>query len=201
MGNPGTQVASLVFATSNQHKMHELRAQLGTDYDFRSLADINCTVDIPESSDTLRGNALQKARYVVDHFGVDCFAEDTGLEVAALDDRPGVLTARYAGAQRSDVDNMRKVLAELVGEADRSARFRTVIALSRGGREWLFEGEVRGQIAAEPRGSEGFGYDPIFVPEGYDVTFAQLPLSVKKTISHRARAVQRFVAHLRNSLT
>ena len=187
----------LVFATANANKVAEVKHKLGEAYDFRSLADIGCTEDIPETSATLEGNALQKARYVVEHYGVDCFSEDTGLEIDALEGRPGVRTARYAGPSRDAVANMQRVLDELGDAPDRSAQFRAVIALSQNGVEHTFEGVVRGRIARAMRGAGGFGYDPIFIPDGYEETFAELSPEVKKTMSHRSRAVAKLVAHLR----
>ncbi|MDL2243313.1 non-canonical purine NTP diphosphatase [Bacteroidales bacterium OttesenSCG-928-J19] len=181
-------MGELVFATNNKHKLQEVRAILGDAIRVLSLEDINCFTDIPETADTLEGNALIKARYVKEHFGYDCFADDTGLEIPALGNAPGVLSARYAGEAKDSKDNMRKVIAELADKDDRSARFRTVIALITD-REYLFEGIVKGEIIADERGDQGFGYDPIFIPEGYTETFAQLGDEIKNTISHRAEAV------------
>lgn len=189
----------LVFATGNANKVAEVKLKLGDAYDFRSLSEIGCTEEIPETSPTLEGNALQKARYVVEHYGVDCFSEDTGLEVDALAGRPGVITARYAGPQRDPVANMQQVLDELSDRDDRTAQFRAVIALCQGGKEHLFEGIVRGRIARTMRGTGGFGYDPIFIPEGYDQTFAELSPEVKKTMSHRSRAVAKLLAFLHSA--
>lgn len=187
----------LVFATNNFHKLSEIRAMLGGEIEVLSLADIDCHDDIPETADTLQGNALQKARYVHGRFGLDCFADDTGLEVAALGGRPGVHTARYAYPDRHDpVANTRRLLAELAEKNDRSAQFRTVIALIENGEEHLFEGIVRGSIATEERGTEGFGYDPVFIPEETGLTFAELGIDVKNKISHRARAVQALCDYL-----
>ena len=189
---------ALVFATANPNKVREIQAKLGDAYAFRSLRDIGCREAVPETSPTLEGNALQKARYVAERYGVDCFAEDSGLEVDALRGLPGVDTAHYAGPQRDAEANMRKVLEGLGDAPDRRARFRAVIALVRAGREpQLFEGAVEGRIARGMRGDGGFGYDPIFVPEGHDATFAELPQAVKKEISHRSRAVAKLVAYLR----
>ena len=187
----------IVFATNNAHKLSEIRAILGEDFRILSLADIGCHDDIPETADTLEGNALIKARWVKERYGFDCFADDTGLEVAALGGRPGVHTARYAFPDRHDpVANTRKLLAELDGQADRSARFRTVIALVQGSDETLFEGSVDGRIAPEERGTEGFGYDPVFEPEGLGLTFAELGVETKNSMSHRARAVKRLAEYL-----
>ena len=188
----------IVFATNNAHKLSEIRAILGEDFRILSLADIGCHDDIPETADTLEGNALIKARWVKERYGFDCFADDTGLEVAALGGRPGVHTARYAFPDRHDpVANTRKLLAELDGQTDRSARFRTVIALVQGSDETLFEGIVDGRIAPEERGTEGFGYDPVFEPEGLGLTFAELGVETKNSMSHRARAVKRLAEYLR----
>ena len=187
----------LVFATNNLHKLEEVRAILGSDVEVLSLRDIGCTADIPETADTLEGNALLKARFVASRYGVDCFADDTGLEVAALDGAPGVYSARFAGPGCTPADNVRKLLGLMQDADDRSARFRTVVALIRGGKEYCFEGIVGGTIARTPAGCGGFGYDPVFVPEGYDRTFAELPPAEKNRISHRARAVAKLADFLR----
>ncbi len=188
----------LVFATNNAHKLEEIRAIAGADFDILSLADIRCHDDIPETADTLEGNALLKARYVRERYGLNCFADDTGLEVRALGGAPGVHTARYAYPDRHDPEaNTRKLLRELEGQTDRAAAFRTVIALLTDGEEHLFEGRVEGRIATAPRGTEGFGYDPVFEPEDTSRTFAELGPDVKNRISHRARAVARLVAFLK----
>lgn len=187
----------LVFATNNPHKLEEVRAILGSDVEVLSLRDIGCTADIPETADTLEGNALLKARFVASRYGVDCFADDTGLEVAALDGAPGVYSARFAGPGCTPADNVRKLLGLMQDAGDRSARFRTVVALIRGGKEYCFEGMVGGTIARTPAGCGGFGYDPVFVPEGYDRTFAELPPAEKNRISHRARAVAKLADFLR----
>ena len=188
----------LVFATNNAHKLEEIRAMMGTDIEILSLADIDCHDDIPETADTLQGNALIKARWVKERYGFDCFADDTGLEVSALGGAPGVHTARYAYPDRHDPEaNTQKLLEALKNKNDRSARFRTVIALIYNGEEHLFEGIVNGQIATEKRGTEGFGYDPVFSPEDTGRTFAELGVEVKNRISHRARAVQKLVDFLR----
>lgn len=188
----------LVFATNNAHKLEEIRAILGTDMEILSLADIDCHDDIPETAETLEGNALIKARWVKERYGFDCFADDTGLEVSALGGAPGVHTARYAYPDRHDPEaNTQKLLEALKNKNDRSARFRTVVALIYNGEEHLFEGIVNGQIATEKRGTEGFGYDPVFSPEDTGRTFAELGVEVKNRISHRARAVQKLVDFLR----
>lgn len=182
----------LVFATNNAHKLSEIRAILGDTIEVLSLDDIGCTDEIPETADTLEGNALQKAHYIYDKYGCNCFADDTGLEVAALNGGPGVHTARYAYPDRHDPKaNTLKLLSELDGVADRSARFRTVIALIIDGEERLFEGIVEGIIPTEERGTEGFGYDPVFAPNELGKTFAEVGPDVKNEVSHRARAVKK----------
>jgi XTP/dITP diphosphohydrolase len=183
----------LIFATNNQHKVDEIKMVLGAGFDVRTLKDIGCEEDIPETADTLEGNALLKARYVKDLYGYDCFAEDSGLEVKALDGAPGVITARYAGLQRDNDDNMNLLLQNLEPHSDRSAQFRTVIALIQDDKEHLFEGVCKGKIAPDKRGTGGFGYDPIFIPDGYTETFAELGDAVKTEISHRARATRAFL--------
>lgn len=187
---------NLIFATQNQHKTEEIRAIAGKHFTVLSLKDIGCTEDIPEEADTLAGNALQKAHYVRENCGVDCFADDTGLEIEALDNRPGVYSARYAGLHCSFQDNMNKVLEEMKGVTNRKACFKTVIALILNGEEYLFEGRINGVITTEPKGNAGFGYDPIFQPDGYDKTFAELGDEIKNTISHRAIATQQLMDFL-----
>lgn len=188
----------LVFATNNAHKLDEIRAILGDEIEIVSLADIGCHTDIPETTDTLEGNALQKARYVYEHYHCDCFADDTGLEVEALDGAPGVHTARYAYPDRHDPEaNTRKLLDALKEKSSRRAQFRTAIALILNGEEHLFDGRVEGSIATEKRGTEGFGYDPVFIPEDSGKTFAELGVEAKNRISHRARAVARLCEFLR----
>lgn len=188
----------LVFATNNAHKLDEIRAILGDEIEIVSLADIGCHTDIPETADTLEGNALQKARYVYEHYHCDCFADDTGLEVEALDGAPGVHTARYTYPDRHDPEaNTRKLLDALKEKSSRRAQFRTVIALILNGEEHLFDGRVEGSIATEKRGTEGFGYDPVFIPEDSGKTFAELGVEAKNRISHRARAVARLCEFLR----
>ena len=231
----------IVFATNNQHKLEEIRSILGDDFEVLSLSDIGCHEDIPETSDTLEGNAMQKAQYVFDKYGYDCFADDTGLEVDALGGEPGIYSARYAALDGDDSishdseANMAKLLRKLEGVENRKARFRTVIALithpqslPKGGKSDMisvnkgnqtslpsggieggynpspregqrvgFEGIVNGSIISERRGGEGFGYDPIFQPEGYDKTFAELGSEIKNHISHRARAVEKLAHYLK----
>lgn len=185
----------LVFATNNKHKQEEVQAML-PQYRILSLSDIGCNADIPETADTLQGNALIKARFVKENYGYDCFADDTGLEVEALDMAPGVYSARYAGEDKSSEANITKLLAELSGKSDRKAQFRTVIALIEGEKESLFEGVVKGEITDKQCGSGGFGYDPVFKPEGFDLTFAEMELTAKNQISHRARAVIQLIHYL-----
>lgn len=184
----------IVFATNNAHKLQEIRQILGDGAKVMSLEDIGCRDDIPETADTLEGNAEIKARWVAEKYGADMvFADDTGLEVAALGGAPGVYSARYAGPGHDSAANMARLLREMDGVADRSARFRTVIALVRGAELTLVEGVVNGTIATEPHGAEGFGYDPVFVPEGHSVTFAQMSADEKNAISHRGRAMARLL--------
>lgn len=184
----------IVFATNNAHKLEEVAAILGNSYEVLSLREIGCYDDIPETADTFAGNALQKAQYVKEHYGYDCFADDSGLEVDALDGAPGVYSARYSG--EGPEANMDKLLHNLTGKSERGAQFRTVIALLINGESRYFEGIVRGTIISERRGKGGFGYDPIFVPEGYDLTFAELGSEVKNRISHRAKAVELLAQYL-----
>lgn len=186
---------NLIFATNNAHKLDEVRSILGSRFTIKSLKDIGCDADIPETADTLEGNALMKARFLYEKYGVDCFADDTGLEVTALGGAPGVHTARYAGNHDSEA-NMNKLLNELEKKSDRSAQFRTVIALIIEGKEFLFEGIVKGSIAKEKAGNGGFGYDPIFIPEGFSQTFSQMGNDSKNHISHRALAVEKLYNYL-----
>ena len=181
----------LIFATHNPHKLEEIRKIVGNSYELISLKEIGFSEEIPEEQPTLEGNALQKARYVHQRFGWDCFADDTGLEIEALNNAPGVYSARYAGENHDSEANIQKVLKELHHITHRKARFRTVIALIHGQEEHLFEGIIEGEIIREKRGVEGFGYDPIFRPEGYEQTFAEMPLALKNRISHRGLAVQK----------
>ena len=187
----------LVFATNNAHKLSEIRSITQGKVEILSLDDIGCHDDIPETAETLDGNAMMKARYVYERYGLDCFADDTGLEVEALGGAPGVHTARYAYPDRNDPEaNTRKLLGELEGQTNRRAAFRTVIALIEDGRESCFEGRVDGYIAETERGTEGFGYDPVFSPEETGKTFAELGIETKNRISHRARAVAKLCEYL-----
>ena len=193
----------LVFATNNAHKLQEVRQILGERFEVVGLKDIGCYEDIPETAETLEGNAQQKAHYVKEHYGLDCFADDTGLEVAALDGAPGVHSARYAelfskGDTHDSDANMNLLLKNLEEKNDRSARFRTVIALIYKGQEYLFEGICPGKILHERHGSEGFGYDPIFQPTGFDQSFAQMSAEEKNSISHRGRATQKLAEFLKS---
>lgn len=182
-----------VFATNNAHKLREIKAMLPQSIEILSLEEINCHVEIPETADTLEGNARIKARYVYEHYGLDCFADDTGLEVEALNGAPGVHTARYAGDNHDTEANIDKLLAELNGETNRKAKFRTVIALIEKGEEHLFEGVLEGEIAEKRCGDDGFGYDPVFIPQETGKTFAELGPDTKNKISHRALAVAKLV--------
>ena len=188
----------LVFATNNAHKLSEVKAILEPEYSIISLAELNCYDDIPETAETLDGNALIKAKYIHEKYGLDCFADDTGLEVEALGGEPGVYSARYAGDANCAHENMCKVLEKLGDNPNRKACFRTVIALIHGDKTVYFDGRIDGTIAAQPRGENGFGYDPIFVPDGYMVSFAQLGQEEKNKISHRALAVKKLVDFLQH---
>ena len=185
----------LVFATQNKNKRIEIQAII-PDFKIIDLSELGHFEEIPENEFTLEGNALAKARYVKQHFGLDCFADDTGLEIDALNGQPGVYSARYAGPEKSADANMTKVLENLAGNKNRNARFRTVIALILKGKEHLFEGIVEGSIIDKKRGAEGFGYDPIFIPKGFTKTFAEMSMEQKNSISHRKRAVQKLVDFL-----
>ncbi|MDD6015887.1 MAG: non-canonical purine NTP diphosphatase [Prevotellaceae bacterium] len=194
---------TLVFASNNAHKLEEIRAILGNKFDVKSLKDIGCNVDIPETGTTFRENALQKARYVKEHFGFDCFADDSGLQVEALGGEPGVYSARYAvkngrqvTAGNKDDANMDVLLEKLAGDENRKACFRTCIALIYEGETHFFDGVVEGHIITEKRGDGGFGYDPLFVPDGYEKTFAEMGNEVKNNISHRAKAVEKLAEFL-----
>ena len=188
----------MIFVTNNSHKLQEVSAMLGGKINLQSLRDIGCMDDIPETAETLEGNVLMKARYIYERYGTDCFADDTGLEVVALGGEPGVYSARYAGPGHDSEANMQKLLANMEGKSDRRAQFRTVIALITEGREYHIEGIVTGCIMEEREEGEGFGYDPIFCPDGYKHSFAYLGDEVKNSISHRARAVEKLVEFLSN---
>lgn len=187
----------IVFATNNAHKLSELRQIVGDRYEILSLADIDCHDDIPETADTLEGNALQKARWVKERYGYDCFADDTGLEVEALDGAPGVHSARYAPGEGHDAAaNTALLLKNMEGKENRTARFRTVIALIKDGKTQMFEGIVKGCILTVPRGEGGFGYDPVFQPEGWDKSFAEASAEEKNAVSHRGRATRALLDNL-----
>ena len=186
----------LVFASNNANKFLEIRALLPDAIEILSLADIGCNEDIPETAATIEGNAILKANHVTEKYGFDCFADDTGLEVDALDGEPGVYSARYAGEQKDSNDNVDKLLRELAPHLNRNAQFKTVITLNLSQQQHLFTGIVRGRIATERSGTNGFGYDPIFIADGYDVTFAELPMAEKSRISHRGIAVAQLVEFL-----
>ena len=189
----------LVFATNNAHKLEEVAAILGDQVELLSLNDIGCQADIPETAETLEGNALLKSSYIYKNYHLDCFADDTGLEVEALNGAPGVYSARYAGGEGHDAQaNMLKLLHELEGKENRKAQFRTAISLILDGKEYLFEGVIKGEIIKEKRGDSGFGYDPVFMPKGYDRTFAELGNDIKNQISHRALAVQKLCEFLQS---
>ena len=189
----------LVFATNNAHKLEEVAAILGDQVELLSLNDISCQTDIPETAETLEGNALLKSSYIYKNYHLDCFADDTGLEVEALNGAPGVYSARYAGGEGHDAQaNMLKLLHELDGKENRKAQFRTAISLILDGKEYFFEGVIKGEIIKEKRGDSGFGYDPVFMPEGYDRTFAELGNDIKNQISHRALAVQKLCEFLQS---
>lgn len=186
----------LVFATNNKNKTEEIRLSLSGQYELLNLEDIGCFTDIPETADTFEGNATLKSSYVVAHYNLDCFADDSGLEIEALNSEPGVYSARYAGS-RDPLDNIKLVLHKLEGIENRKARFKTVISLMRGGENYLFEGVINGTIRTELSGAKGFGYDPIFQPDGYQITFAEMEMAEKNKISHRAIALQKMIAFLK----
>jgi XTP/dITP diphosphohydrolase len=189
----------LVFATNNKHKLEELQALLGEHFKLLSLKEIGCNEEIPEEQPTLEGNARQKSYYVFDKYGFNCFADDTGLEIESLNGEPGVFSARYAGREKNAEANMQKVLHKLSKIKNRNARFRTVISLVINGNEKQFEGIVDGEIIGKKKGTAGFGYDPIFRPNGFNATFAEMDLAEKNKISHRGRAVQKLVEYLKNN--
>ncbi len=186
----------IVFATQNPHKVEEISALLSPTVEIIGLSELNFSGEIPETELTLEGNALQKSSFIHEKFGLNCFADDTGLEIEALNGEPGVFSARYAGEGCSFEDNIQKVLKKLQGEKNRKARFRTVISLILNNEKFFFEGEVNGHLLEEKHGEKGFGYDPIFVPNGYEQTFAEMPLSLKNQISHRGKAVQKLIEFL-----
>ena len=187
----------LVFATNNQNKVNEIKSLLGEGIEIVSLKGIGCNEELPETKETLEGNALQKARYVADNYNVNCFADDTGLEIESLNGAPGVYSARYAGVECKAEDNMTKVLAELGDKENRLAKFRTIVALIIKGEEHSFEGKIDGSITRSKSGSDGFGYDPIFQPNGFDITFSEMSMAEKNAISHRGKAVAKLVAFLK----
>ena len=186
----------LIFATNNKHKLEEVKKILGNRFEILSLKDINCFEEIPETQNTIKGNASQKAHYIYNKYKIDCFADDTGLKISALNDAPGVYSARYAGENCSYEDNVQKVLKELKNETNRNARFKTVISLTINGKEYFFEGKIKGKITNNQRGTSGFGYDPVFLPEGYSETFAELSADEKNKISHRGLATQKLIKFL-----
>ncbi|PKB15547.1 non-canonical purine NTP diphosphatase [Flavobacterium sp. 5] len=189
----------IVFATNNKNKIREIQSMLPGSIEIISLESIGCHEDIPETADTIEENAIMKANYVTQKYGYDCFADDTGLEVDALNGEPGVFSARYAGEQKSSEDNMDKLLLNLKVKTNRDAQFKTVIALNIKGEQYLFTGIARGAITIEKTGNQGFGYDPIFRPVGYQETFAELSLETKNTISHRGKATHELIAFLNNN--
>ena len=190
----------LVFASSNKNKIFEIQSMLPETIQILSLEDIGCMEEIPETADTIEGNAILKANYISNKYGYDCFADDTGLEVAALNGEPGVFSARYAGEQRNSDDNMDKLLDNLSDKNNRKAQFKTVIALNINGKQNLFTGIAKGEITFEKTGTKGFGYDPIFQPIGYKETFAELSLEIKNEISHRGKATQKLINFLKKTL-
>lgn len=190
----------ICFATNNEHKLAEVQQMLPETVTLKTLAQIGCNVELPETQHTLEGNSRQKAEYVFEHFQINCFADDTGLEVEALNGEPGVYSARYAGSQRNAQDNMDLLLEKLKGQSNRKARFRTSVTLVLDGEYFQFDGIVEGKILEETRGTEGFGYDPIFVPDGYEKTFAEMTAEEKNKISHRGRAIEKLVAYLSEKL-
>lgn len=188
----------LVLASNNKNKIAEIQQQVGSQFEIVSLEDIGCFVDIPETAETIEGNAILKANYVTENFGLPCFADDTGLEIESLNNQPGVYSARYAGEQKNAEDNMNLVLQKLATETNRNAQFKTIIALNINDQQHLFEGIVKGEITNEKSGNQGFGYDPIFQPQGLSITFAEMSLEQKSEISHRGIAVQKLIKFLSN---
>lgn len=186
----------LVFATNNLHKLKEVQVLIPNHIKLITLNDIGCYEDIPETQHTIEGNAIQKANYIKEHYGYDCFADDTGLEAEALNGEPGVFSARYAGEQRNAEDNMNKLIKELETKSNRNAQFKTVIALHLNNQQFCFTGICKGEITKSKQGEKGFGYDPIFKPDGYDQTFAEMGLSLKNTIGHRGKAILQLIKFL-----
>lgn len=193
--NEKTLMRTLVFATNNKHKLEEVQALIGDKFQLKTLEEIGCLDDIPETGDTFSDNASQKSQYIWERFKIDCFSDDSGLEVDALNGKPGVYSARYSGSRDSE-ENLQLVMSKMKGINNRSARFKCVISIILDGKEHLFEGSVEGKITNSRSGSAGFGYDPIFKPQGYDVSFAEMSAEEKNKISHRARAVEKLVAFL-----
>ena len=189
-------IKELVFATNNKHKTEEVEKLLSDKYKVLNLTDIGCFADIPETGSSFAENALLKSMYVVEHYQLDCFADDSGLEIAALNNEPGIYSARYSG-NRDDLQNLNLVLHKMEGQSNRRANFRTVIALVKDGQQHLFEGVIYGNIRHKPSGEKGFGYDPIFEPEGYNITFAEMSMEQKNQISHRALAMKKLMAFLK----
>ncbi len=189
-------IRKLVFATNNIHKTEEVAKILSPDYEVLNLKDINCLVDIPETGDSFAVNATLKSTYVFDNFGLDCFSDDSGLEVEALNNAPGIFSARYSGI-KDDQINLELLLKNMEGQTNRKARFRTVISLIQNGKNHLFEGTIEGTIRTSPSGNKGFGYDPIFQPNGYEITFAEMEMTEKNNISHRALAMQQLISFLK----
>ena len=196
--HPRTQHMKLVFASNNKNKIAEIQQQVGSRFEILSLEDIGCFVDIPETAETIEGNAILKANYVTENYGLPCFADDTGLEIEVLNNEPGVYSARYAGEQKNADDNMNLVLLKLASQTNRKAQFKTIIALNINNQQHLFEGIVKGEITVEKSGNMGFGYDPIFQPEGFSTTFAEMTIEQKSMISHRGIAVQKLINFLSN---
>jgi XTP/dITP diphosphohydrolase len=189
---------TICFATNNQHKLEEVRAALGSDFRLLSLKEIGCHQELPETGATLEANALQKAQFVFDHFKIPCFADDTGLETLALNGAPGVDSAHYAGPQRSATDNISLLLKNMAGKTNRQAQFKTIMAWVAPNQHILFDGVVAGKILTQPRGNGGFGYDPVFLPDGFDKTFAEMNMAEKNSISHRARALEKLLVFLKS---
>lgn len=191
-------MTKLVFASHNENKIKEVKKLLEGIFEVVSLTDINCFDDIPETADTIEGNAILKANYVTQNFGFNCFADDSGLLIDALNGAPGVYSARYAGEPKNDFNNLNLVLKNLNGQSNRSAHFKTVIALNLNGEQHLFEGKIFGEITEEPIGNNGFGYDPIFIPEGFTKTFAEMTMDEKSSMSHRGQAIKQLITFLKH---